>query len=99
MILAGGSGKRMGTRIPKQYIDLNGKPVLYYSLKTFSEAEFIDEIVIVAADEYIGKVQGEIVDLYGFHKVSSVISGGRERYHSVARGLERLSGETDYVFI
>lgn len=99
VILAGGSGKRMGSRIPKQYMELNGKPVLYYSLKTFSDAEFINEIVIVASDGYIEKVQREIVDLYGFHKVSSVISGGKERYHSVARGLERLSGETEYVFI
>ena len=62
VILAGGSGKRMGSRIPKQYMELNGKPVLYYSLKTFSDAEFINEIVIVASDGYIEKVQREIVD-------------------------------------
>ncbi|MBQ8955757.1 MAG: 2-C-methyl-D-erythritol 4-phosphate cytidylyltransferase [Lachnospiraceae bacterium] len=99
VILAGGSGKRMGTKIPKQYMDLCGKPVLYYSLKTFSDADFIDEIVIVADSGHIDKVQKEIVDLYGFHKVSAIKEGGRERYHSVARGLEALSRETDFVFI
>ena len=99
VILAGGSGKRMGTRLPKQYIELDGKPALYYSLKTFSYMEFIDEIVIVASEEHAEKVQKEIVDLYGFYKVSSIASGGRERYHSVSRGLEALSRDTDYVFI
>ena len=99
VILAGGSGKRMGLKIPKQYMELGGKPVLFYSLNAFSEAEFIDEIVIVADEEHMEDVQSGIVDLYGFHKVSTVVKGGKERYHSVARGLEALSRDTDYVFI
>ena len=99
IILAGGSGRRMGNNIPKQYMELNGKPVLYYSLKTFSDADYIDEIIIVAAEDHIERVQNEIVDLYGLHKISNVIRGGRERYHSVANGLEALPSDTDYVFI
>ena len=99
VILAGGSGKRMGLKVPKQYTELGGKPVLFYSLNAFSEAEFIDEIVIVADEEHMEDVQSGIVDLYGFHKVSTVVKGGKERYHSVARGLEALSRDTDYVFI
>ncbi len=99
IVLAGGTGRRMGNTIPKQFMDLNGKPVLYYSLKTFSEAEFIDEIIAVAAEDHIDKVGKDIVDLYGFHKISSVVKGGRERYHSVANGLEALPRDTDYVFI
>lgn len=99
IILAGGSGRRMGNNIPKQYLDINGKPVLYYSMKTFSDAEFINEIIIVAAEDHIDRVQSEIVDLYGLHKISNVIKGGRERYHSVANGLEALPADTDYVFI
>lgn len=99
LILAGGSGRRMGNKIPKQYMDLNGKPVLYYSIKTFSDAEFIDEIVLVTSGDQIDKAENEIVDLYGFHKISSVVAGGRERYNSVANGLEALAPDTDYVFI
>lgn len=99
IILAGGAGRRMGGGIPKQFMELQGKPVLYYSLKTFSDVDFIDEIVIVSSEEYIMKVQREIVDLYGFHKVSVVAVGGRERYASVANGLEALPGYIDYVFI
>ena len=99
IILAGGSGSRMGGSVPKQFMDLGGKPVLWYSLKTFSDADFIDEIVIVSASDHIQQVQDEIVDLYGFHKVSVVTPGGRERYHSVANGLRALPGYTEYVFI
>lgn len=99
IILAGGSGRRMGNNIPKQYLDINGKPVLYYSIKTFSDVDFINEIIIVAAEDHIDRVQSEIVDLYGLHKISDVIKGGRERYHSVANGLEALPADTDYVFI
>lgn len=99
IILAGGTGRRMGNNVPKQYMELQGKPVLYYSLKTFSGAEFINEVVIVAAGDYLDKVQADIVDLYGFHKTSAVVEGGRERYHSVANGLEALPEDTEYVFI
>ncbi len=99
VILAGGTGRRMGNAIPKQYMDLHGRPVLYYSMKTFSDIEFIDEIVIVAAKDQIEKVQHDIVDLYGLHKISAVVPGGRERYHSVSKGLEALPADTDYVFI
>lgn len=99
IILAGGSGRRMGGKVPKQFMELAGKPVLCYSLKTFSDCDFINEIVIVSDEEHIGYVEKDIVDLYGFHKVSSVVKGGRERYHSVARGLEAVSSDTDYVFI
>ena len=99
VLLAGGAGRRMGGKVPKQFVDLNGKPVLCYSLKTFSESAIIDEIVIVSDEEHIGYVEKDIVDLYGFYKVSNVVKGGRERYHSVARGLEAVSADTDYVFI
>jgi 2-C-methyl-D-erythritol 4-phosphate cytidylyltransferase len=99
VLLAGGSGRRMGGKVPKQFKELSGKPVLWYSLKTFSESEIIDEIVIVSDEEHIGYVEKDIVDLYGFHKVSNVVKGGRERYHSVAKGLETVSSDTDFVFI
>ncbi len=99
VILAGGSGRRMKSSVPKQFIELNGKPVLWYSLHTFSEADFIDEIVIVSSKDHMEHVQHDIVDLYGFYKVRAVVPGGRERYHSVVHGLEALDNSTDYVFI
>ena len=48
--LAGGQGRRMGTNIQKQYLDISGKPLLYYSLHVFEESEIIDDIVLVVGE-------------------------------------------------
>lgn len=99
VVLAAGSGKRMGSDTPKQYLSINGKPLLYYSLKGFEES-FIDEIIIVTRQEDISFVKEEIVDKYSFSKVRNIVAGGRERYHSVSNGLNALCGSgVDYVFI
>lgn len=97
VVLSGGSGKRMGTDIPKQYIELNGKPILYYSLKQFEDS-FIDNIVIVAAKEYIEFCQKDIVDRFGLKKVSAICAGGVERYNSVWEGI-KAAGNCDYIYI
>lgn len=98
IVLAAGQGKRMKTKVQKQYLELCGKPVLYYALKAFEDSEIIDDIVLVSGagmEEYCRK---EIVENYGFHKVSQITSGGTERYHSVYRGLELIRHD-GYVFI
>lgn len=98
IVLAAGQGRRMGTKIQKQYLLLNGKPVLYYSLNVFQKSEVIDEICIVtgAGDEDYCK--REIVERYGITKVSQIIAGGAERYLSVWNALQVI-GEDGYVFI
>lgn len=97
IVLAAGSGKRMGSNIKKQYMLLQEKPVIYYSLKTFQDS-FIDEIVLVVSPGDIEFCQKEIVDQYGFSKVRYIIEGGKERYHSVIAGLNIISNY-DFVFI
>ena len=97
IVLSAGKGKRMGTEVAKQYLDLNGRPVLYYCLKAFQDS-FIDEIVIVASPEDHAFIKEDIVDKYGIDKVKSIVEGGKERYHSVMNGL-RAAGSCDYVFI
>lgn len=97
IVLSGGSGKRMGTDIPKQYIELNGKPILYYCLKQFEDS-FIDNIIIVAAKEYIEFCQKEIVDRYGLKKVTKICCGGAERYNSVWEGIKSTTN-CDYIYI
>ena len=89
VVLAAGSGKRMGGSTKKQYLLMGEKPVLYYSLKAFEDS-FIDEIVLVTGAEDISYCQQELVEKYGFTKVSRVTEGGKERYHSVACGLTEL---------
>lgn len=97
IVLAAGSGSRMNTEVKKQYIDINGKPVLYYCLDVFQKS-FIDEIILVTAKEDMEYCKQEIVLKYGFSKVHCVVSGGKERYDSVMNGL-RMIKECDYVYI
>lgn len=97
IVLAAGSGKRMNSKVHKQYLLLKGKPVLYYSLKAFEDSRIDDIILVVGAGE-IDFCQKEIVDHYGFQKVRAIVEGGKERYHSVYEGLKAAEG-TDYVLI
>lgn len=101
IVLSAGKGTRMNSTVPKQYLLLEGKPVLYYSLLAF-EKSMIEEIILVTGKEDIAYCQKEIVEKYGFTKVTSVIAGGKERYHSVSCGLQVLKEEScppDYVMI
>ncbi len=99
IVVAGGSGKRMGGEIPKQFTELCGRPVLYYCLKAYEESR-IDKVVLVCANEYIPLAR-EIMAGYGLHKTETIIPGGRERYDSVYAGLLAVKemGGADYVQI
>ena len=97
IVLAGGRGKRMNSAVPKQFLMIKDKPVLYYSLKAFEDS-FIDSVILVAAEDDIKYCQQEIVNRYGFKKVVSIVAGGKERYHSVLNGI-KAAGECDYIFI
>lgn len=96
IVLAAGQGKRMGSDVAKQYLLLRGRPVLYYTLRNFEESP-VDEIVLVTGKDQIAYCKKEIVEKFGFRKVKTIVAGGRERYHSVAKGLE--AAWCDYVLI
>lgn len=98
IILAAGQGKRMGTRVQKQFLELEGKPVLYHTLRCFEDSALIDDIILVTGSEQISYCEEEIVQKYHFCKVRRVTAGGAERYHSVYEGLHCCEN-TDYVFI
>lgn len=98
IVLAAGQGKRMGTTIQKQYLEIQGKPVLYYSLQAFQSSPLIDEIILVVGDGQKEYCQKEIVDKYQIQKVTEIVQGGAERYHSVWNGLQQIQHD-GYVFI
>lgn len=98
IVLAGGKGKRMESDLPKQYIDLKGKPILYYSLNQFQNCDVIDEIFLVTGKDEIKYCKENIINKYSFNKVKDIIEGGHERYNSVYNALQAI-GECDYVFI
>lgn len=98
IVLAAGQGKRMHSRIQKQFLEIGGKPILYYSMKCFQESPLIRDIILVTGEDMISYCQREIVEKYGFTKVSKVTAGGKERYDSVYAGL-LCCQDTDYVYI
>ena len=86
IILAGGTGTRMGSPVPKQYLPIEGKEVIAYSIEAFDQAESIDEIAVVVHPEWIGHVK-DLVEAGGWEKVKNVISGGSERYLSTLNAV------------
>lgn len=106
VVLAAGQGKRMGTKVAKQYLEIAEKPLLYYTLRAFEQSPLMDSIVLVVGDEaQISYCKKEIIERYGFRKVSAVITGGRERYDSVSCALRTIAADGEkearegYVFI
>lgn len=97
IVLAAGSGKRMGTSTKKQYLLLKNHPILYYTLQAFEESE-VDEIVLVVGEDDMEYCNTEIVNKYKLKKVKTIIIGGRERYDSVYRGLSATTN-CEYVLI
>lgn len=98
IILAAGQGKRMHSRVQKQFLSLKGKPVLYYSLACFQNSPEIQEIILVTSAESVEYCKKEIVQNYEFSKVKKIIPGGKERYDSVFQGLLACT-DCDYVYI
>ena len=84
IVLAAGRGSRMGGNVKKQYLDLNGQPILWHSLSAFEKSD-ADEIILVCSEEDIDEVRRTYMGQ--FSKLTRVVSGGRERYHSVYAGL------------
>lgn len=103
IVLAAGAGRRMQSKVAKQYLLLNKKPILWYALQAFEQSPIIDEVILVVGQGEVPYCQAEIIEKYELQKVSAVIEGGAERYLSVWQALkllaERRDGEWGYVFI
>lgn len=97
IVLSAGVGRRMNSDVPKQYLPLCGKPVIYYSLKTFEESG-VSDIILVTGAEDVDYCREQIVEKYHLNKVKAIVPGGRERYDSVFEGLRAAEG-ADYVLI
>ena len=97
IIVAAGSSRRMG--FDKLFAPLAGKPVLWHSLKAFSDCREVDEILIVTKDDTMDQVEG-LVAAHKLKKVTKVISGGTERHISVWNGLQAVNARgSEYVAI
>ena len=90
IILSGGEGRRFSHKLPKQFMLIAGKPLLFYTIERFHATKEIDEIVLVSHKDFVDDVQ-KIVNEGGFGKVSCVIKGGKERKDSTYNALTLLS--------
>ena len=101
ILLAGGVGNRVGAGIPKQFVEVLGKPVIAYTLQKFQNHPEIDAIELVCVDGFQNNLQ-EIVNANGFTKVVKIVAGGKEYENSIingVKGLEHIAKPDDVVMI
>lgn len=92
IIFAGGSGIRMGAGIPKQFLEINGKPVIIHTLQLFQYHGEIDKIYLSVLEDYIEYMQ-ELVDDYRLKKVACILPGGETAQDSIYNALKKAESE------
>lgn len=97
IIVAGGSGKRMGTDIPKQFLNLNGEPVLIHTIRLFYQYDPDCRLILVLPDSQ-QEFWATLCKKHHFTLPHKVVSGGESRFHSVRNGLAEVNDE-GIVFI
>lgn len=101
VILAGGIGKRMGESIPKQFLRVEGKPIIVYSIENFQINPKIEKILVVCVKEWIDYLKN-LVSEYALSKVEWIIEGGNTSHDSIRNGIFFLEGklkDNDFVII
>ena len=99
IIPAGGSGRRMGGTEAKQYLLLQGIPLLVHTLRVFQEAAVIGEIILAVPAADVDRIRREILDPFRLTKVRHVVAGGRQRQDSVHNGIAALADDCELVVI
>ncbi|SNR65313.1 2-C-methyl-D-erythritol 4-phosphate cytidylyltransferase [Desulfurobacterium atlanticum] len=94
IIPAAGKGKRFGKK--KQFVKVNGKTIIQFTVEVFEKSEFIDRVVVVAPEDAIKEMEKE---LEHFSKVEAVVKGGCERQSSVLNGLKAIEGKCKEVIV
>lgn len=92
IIVAGGKGNRMNQTVPKQFLELRGKPVLMHTLEAFHQCVLNPEIILVLNTD-LHSFWEELCSKHNFTLAHRVIKGGEERFHSVKNGLDEIKGE------
>ncbi len=94
IILAGGIGKRMGSDIPKQFLEVAGKPIIVHSIENFQKNPQIEKILVVCVKEWIDQAW-ELVKKYSLSKVEWIIEGGSTGHDSIRNGVFFLRDKLD----
>lgn len=99
VIVSAGKGHRLPGEKKKQFLSLAGKPLLCHALDPFEACSSIDFIQLVVGREDMAYTLKEIVEAYGYRKISQIVPGGKSRQESVKNGIDTLSHEVDVVAI
>jgi 2-C-methyl-D-erythritol 4-phosphate cytidylyltransferase len=99
IVPAGGRGDRMGGDVPKQYLPLAGKPVLWHTLAAFEASDWVDRLVLVLRPDDMEHCRRHVLEPGGFSKVAQVVEGGDERFSSVQAGLELTKAADEVVLV
>ena len=99
IIPAGGAGRRFNAGTAKQYLSLNGLPILAHSLKVLEQAEDIDEIILVVPETDIKSVRDKLICKNNLQKVAKIVAGGAKRQDSVCNGIAAVEGQCDIVVV
>ena len=99
VIPGAGTGLRMGGDTAKQFLEVDGKPILAMTLEKFQACAAIDSIILVAPPKDVKFCEKTIIERYGLNKVNKVIAGGERRQDSVRLGIEASGGEHGLVII
>jgi 2-C-methyl-D-erythritol 4-phosphate cytidylyltransferase len=99
VVVAAGSGKRMSRSLPKQFIEISGKPILQHTLERLQSSQFIDHIVAVIPSDYLDSYGVKMLQDWKMPKLKMVVPGGESRHDSVWHGLEALDEKVDLVMI
>jgi 2-C-methyl-D-erythritol 4-phosphate cytidylyltransferase len=98
IIPTAGSGRRLGGETPKQFLNIQGKPIIIHTLEKFNRCSIIDEVILIVPTSYVGRAR-ETVTRWGPLKVKAVIAGGEERQDSVQNGLDHLPEDVEIVVV
>jgi 2-C-methyl-D-erythritol 4-phosphate cytidylyltransferase len=97
IIVAGGSGTRMGAAVPKQFLELAGRPVLYHTIAAFINAYADMQVVLVVPEAHFAPAQ-QVLDSFAAPPPVTLVKGGETRFHSVKNGLQQVTGQA-VVFV
>lgn len=98
IIVAGGTGARMGTDVPKQFLELAGRPIIAHTIEKFDNSSIVNEIVIVCHQDHLERLT-DIMDTLSITKPSKAVPGGSTRQESSFIGLKNCPEDTEYVLI
>jgi 2-C-methyl-D-erythritol 4-phosphate cytidylyltransferase len=95
IIPAAGQGTRMGSSTPKQYLSLNGQPILHHTLQAFEASGLVDSVTLVVPENDLDSAQKK----WNYKIVKNIVQGGQERQDSVYNGFKALDSDTDVVLV